>query len=220
MADPMNSPENVLPVHDPFISDPALYGRDPGGYCWSCSPEIAYVHRLEDRSNWLNLLGDCTNMCPECPYSGIVRDRELGIGNMPLMAMRQRYLNQSIDVANLVEAAGHERPEFRPWALDYQPEFWRIDDLSIRHRKSLSTRKNIDWQALKARYDFRKEWELFYGPAVRRSGKSWTTYCPFHGGLSMALYEDGFHCFGCLEHGDVIYLLKASGRLVDAIERL
>ncbi len=219
LTDPMNAPENVLPVHDPFISDPALYGRDPGGYCWSCSPEIAYIHRLEDRSNWLGLLGDCTDMCHRCPYSGKMRDRSLGIGNMPLMAMRQRYLNQTVAVADLIEAAGYERPEFQPWPRDYQLEFWRTDDLPVQPKKRIIGLSKVDWIALKARFDLRTEWESFYGPAQRRSGKAWMTYCPFHEGYSktLALYEDGYHCFNCSEHGDVINVLRASKRLSAAI---
>lgn len=42
-----------------------------------------------------------------------------------------------------------------------------------------------------------------YGVTVRRG----MCCCPFHGDThpSMKIYSDGFHCFACGAHGDVIY---------------
>lgn len=41
---------------------------------------------------------------------------------------------------------------------------------------------------------------------VKRVGKDYVICCPFHEDKtpSCFLYEDHFHCYGCLEHGDVI----------------
>jgi len=41
---------------------------------------------------------------------------------------------------------------------------------------------------------------------VKRVGKDYATLCPFHKEKtpSCFLYEDHFHCYGCLERGDVI----------------
>lgn len=49
-----------------------------------------------------------------------------------------------------------------------------------------------------------------YLPPYRKSGKALTTTCVFHEDRkpSMAVYEDGFKCFSCGEHGSLWYLLK------------
>lgn len=41
---------------------------------------------------------------------------------------------------------------------------------------------------------------------VKRVGKDYVVHCPFHKDKtpSCFLYEDHFHCYGCLERGDVI----------------
>ena len=41
---------------------------------------------------------------------------------------------------------------------------------------------------------------------VKRAGKDYVIHCPFHKDkrASCFLYEDHFHCYGCLERGDVI----------------
>lgn len=48
----------------------------------------------------------------------------------------------------------------------------------------------------------------YYGMSVNRAGM---TKCPFHNDKtpSMKLYDDGYYCFGCLAHGDVIDLTAA-----------
>ena len=48
-----------------------------------------------------------------------------------------------------------------------------------------------------------------------RSGRNWKACCPFHGEKtpSFYVYEDGFHCFGCGAHGDVIsFVMQTSGQ--------
>ncbi len=47
---------------------------------------------------------------------------------------------------------------------------------------------------------------------LSRSGRNWKACCPFHGEKtpSFYVYEDGFHCFGCGAHGDVISFVMQS----------
>ncbi len=50
---------------------------------------------------------------------------------------------------------------------------------------------------------------------LSRSGRNWKACCPFHGEKtpSFYVYEDGFHCFGCGAHGDVIsFVMQTSGQ--------
>jgi DNA primase len=64
------------------------------------------------------------------------------------------------------------------------------------------------------------------GRTVRlaRSGRQWKGCCPFHGEKtpSFYVYEDGFHCFGCGAHGDVItFVMRSLGSsFPDAVEQL
>ncbi|HVZ09641.1 DNA primase [Rhodopila sp.] len=59
---------------------------------------------------------------------------------------------------------------------------------------------------------------------LARSGKQWKGCCPFHGEKtpSFYVYEDGYHCFGCGAHGDVISFVMQSQGLgfMEAVEQL
>jgi DNA primase len=59
---------------------------------------------------------------------------------------------------------------------------------------------------------------------LARSGKNWRGCCPFHGEKtpSFYVYEDGYHCFGCAAHGDVITFVMQSQALsfLDAVGQL
>src|ERR1700712_524560 len=59
---------------------------------------------------------------------------------------------------------------------------------------------------------------------LSRSGRNWKACCPFHGEKtpSFYVYEDGFHCFGCGAHGDVIsFVMQSSGQsFLDAVAGL
>lgn len=59
---------------------------------------------------------------------------------------------------------------------------------------------------------------------LQRSGKQWKGCCPFHGEKtpSFYVYDDGYHCFGCGAHGDVITFVMQSQGLgfVDAVAQL
>jgi len=59
---------------------------------------------------------------------------------------------------------------------------------------------------------------------LARSGKQWKGCCPFHGEKtpSFYVYDDGYHCFGCGAHGDVITFVMQSQGLgfMDAIGQL
>ncbi|WP_428488103.1 DNA primase [Rhodopila sp.] len=49
---------------------------------------------------------------------------------------------------------------------------------------------------------------------LARSGKQWKGCCPFHGEKSPSfyVYEDGYHCFGCGAHGDLIsFVMQSQG---------
>lgn len=56
---------------------------------------------------------------------------------------------------------------------------------------------------------------------LRRSGRTYTGLCPFHGERrpSFAVYQNGFHCFGCGAQGDAIAWLMEMGRMpfLDAV---
>ena len=161
--------------------------------------------------------GDCLQTCDLCPYEGHTFDRKLLIANMPLAAARKRYLDIKAHVIRFVEAARHEPPIFVPWSRDPQPIFWRRDNTSTSWAKNRASQ--VDWEAVKSRFDLRTEWEAYYGAISEPTKNPPKTYCPFHSERhpSMALYSDGFHCFGCQVHGDVIDVLIAAGKLGDAI---
>ncbi len=59
---------------------------------------------------------------------------------------------------------------------------------------------------------------------LTRSGKEQKGCCPFHGEKtpSFYVYDDGFHCFGCGAHGDVItFVMKSTGApFMEAVEDL
>src|ERR1700748_3919798 len=59
---------------------------------------------------------------------------------------------------------------------------------------------------------------------LARAGKQWKGCCPFHGEKtpSFYVYDDGYHCFGCGAHGDVITFVMQSQGLgfVDAVTQL
>jgi DNA primase len=59
---------------------------------------------------------------------------------------------------------------------------------------------------------------------LTRSGKDQKGCCPFHGEKtpSFYVYPDGFHCFGCGAHGDVItYVMKTTNMgFMEAVENL
>ncbi|HET6307361.1 MAG TPA: DNA primase [Rhodopila sp.] len=59
---------------------------------------------------------------------------------------------------------------------------------------------------------------------LARSGKNWRGCCPFHGEKtpSFYVYEDGYHCFGCAAHGDVItFVMQSQGlSFLDAVGQL
>src|SRR4051794_14582739 len=49
---------------------------------------------------------------------------------------------------------------------------------------------------------------------LARSGKQWKGCCPFHGEKtpSFYVYDDGYHCFGCGAHGDIItFIMQSQG---------
>lgn len=80
-----------------------------------------------------------------------------------------------------------------------------------------------DFQAIKAKVDM-FEIAVKYIPGLKRSGNIYKGKCPIHddGKPSFVVYDDGFHCFGCLAHGDVIDFMVAmeGGTKGDAIARL
>lgn len=59
---------------------------------------------------------------------------------------------------------------------------------------------------------------------LARSGRNWKGCCPFHNEKSPSfyVYEDGYHCFGCGEHGDAVgFVMKSQGmQFRDAVELL
>ena len=59
---------------------------------------------------------------------------------------------------------------------------------------------------------------------LARSGRNWKGCCPFHGEKtpSFYVYEDGYHCFGCGAHGDVItFVMQTQGSsFPEAVEQL
>src|SRR6204780_4162363 len=59
---------------------------------------------------------------------------------------------------------------------------------------------------------------------LARSGRQWKGFCPFHGEKtpSFFVYEDGYHCFGCGAHGDVIsFVMQSQGAsFIEAVEQL
>jgi len=144
-----------------------------------------------------------------------VYDPKQGIFDMPLATSRKRHGLIQLFVIGLVEVKGFTAPVFRPWSGDPQPQFWRHITQSF--KRAYGNKRKLNFKEIKAGFNFRDEWEAVYGSALKRTGKSWTTECPFHKGRSMALYVDGYYCFGCQAHGDVIDVLRDSGRLSDVI---
>ena len=67
---------------------------------------------------------------------------------------------------------------------------------------------------------------LIIGRRVKlaRSGRNWKGCCPFHNEKSPSfyVYEDGYHCFGCGEHGDAVgFVMKSQGMpFLEAVELL
>ena len=61
-----------------------------------------------------------------------------------------------------------------------------------------------DIKAARLQYDCRLEVEKCLGRPYGR-GKSWVWPCPFHDDdtPSFHVYKNGYHCYGCGEHGDV-----------------
>ncbi len=59
---------------------------------------------------------------------------------------------------------------------------------------------------------------------LSRSGRNWKGCCPFHNEKSPSfyVYEDGYHCFGCGEHGDAVgFVMKSQGlQFREAVELL
>jgi DNA primase len=51
-----------------------------------------------------------------------------------------------------------------------------------------------------------------YGLELRRMGRVWAARCPFHPDTrpSFFVYPDGFHCFGCGWHGNVVDFVAAA----------
>jgi hypothetical protein len=67
----------------------------------------------------------------------------------------------------------------------------------------------LDIKAARGQYDLRLEVEKCLGKPKQRSHKVWIWNCPFHEDRepSFAVYEDGYNCFGCGQHGDVFDFL-------------
>ncbi len=64
----------------------------------------------------------------------------------------------------------------------------------------------LDIKSARSQYDCRREVEKALGRPKQRSGKSWAWDCPFHQDHktpSFNVYEEGYHCFGCGQHGDI-----------------
>ncbi len=83
-----------------------------------------------------------------------------------------------------------------------------------------------DLAQLKARIDLRRLVERDLGAAPRRGGRAWSWQCPFHDehkGYSLAVWEDGFCCFGrCNLRGDAVdWLMRYRGlSFIDAVAAL
>lgn len=63
----------------------------------------------------------------------------------------------------------------------------------------------IDIKSARLQYDCRLEVEKALGKPKQRSAKSWAWDCPFHQDHktpSFHVYEEGYHCYGCGQHGD------------------
>lgn len=84
----------------------------------------------------------------------------------------------------------------------------------------------VDTQRLKAGCDLRRLVEQDLGPAPLRGGRAHLWKCPFHNerkGFSLAVWEDGFRCFGaCDTSGDALDWLMSYRRLsfADALHAL
>lgn len=64
----------------------------------------------------------------------------------------------------------------------------------------------MDIKAARGQYDCRLEVEKALGKPKQRSAKSWAFDCPFHQDHktpSFHVYQEGYHCFGCGQHGDI-----------------
>jgi DNA primase len=84
---------------------------------------------------------------------------------------------------------------------------------------------SIDLDSLKANTDLQALVERDLGAPVKRAGKAWQWYCPFHADHktpSLTVYADGFKCFGCGAQGDAIgwLMLREGVSFLEACERL
>lgn len=72
----------------------------------------------------------------------------------------------------------------------------------------------MDIKAARLQYDCRLEVEKALGKPKGRTAKSWAWCCPFHsdGTPSFHVYQEGYHCYGCGEHGDVFDWLAYWGK--------
>lgn len=81
----------------------------------------------------------------------------------------------------------------------------------------------MDIKAARAAYDCRLEVEKALGQPRQRSAKVWMWNCPFHQDHktpSFAVYQDGYKCYGCNEHGDIFDWLAfwSKRRLADVLK--
>jgi hypothetical protein len=67
----------------------------------------------------------------------------------------------------------------------------------------------IDIKAARAQYDLRTEVEKRLGKPECKTHQSWAWKCPFHADSnpSFHVYEEGYHCYGCNERGDIFDFL-------------
>lgn len=64
----------------------------------------------------------------------------------------------------------------------------------------------MDIKSARGEYDCRIEVEKALGRPKVRTAKSWAWDCPFHADHktpSFHVYEDGYNCYGCGQHGDI-----------------
>lgn len=82
--------------------------------------------------------------------------------------------------------------------------------------------KKYDFDAIKAKVDIFEV--IVRHVSLKRSGNVWKGKCPIHNdnSPSFVVYDDGYHCFGCGAHGDVIdFMVQVDGcSKAEAIERL
>lgn len=64
----------------------------------------------------------------------------------------------------------------------------------------------MDIKTARTQFDCRQEVEKALGRPKQRTAKSWAWDCPFHQDHktpSFHVYQEGYHCYGCGEHGDI-----------------